>query len=140
MSNDPSSFAKVDIEDLDKVLAFGKWYKNDNGYAMKKTRIKGANISLRMHVLINDTPKGYHTDHINGDKLDNRKVNLRTASAQMNSWNRHSDKNHSIYPDLPKGMSFDKSRNQYVATLTIRKRFNTIEEANNFMSKGIDEL
>ena len=37
-------------------------------------------------------------------------------------------------------MSFDKSRNQYVATRTIRKRFNTMKEAQAFIDSGVDEL
>ena len=133
--------ALVDDEDYDKVIAFGKWYENDAGYAVKKTRIKGKNVSIRMHVLINNTPrhKGYHTDHINGNRLDNRKSNLRTASAQLNAWNKKVGTRHSVY-ELPKGMSYDKSRNQYVATLVVRKRFNTKEEAQQFIDKGIDEL
>lgn len=132
--------ALIDMDDLAKVSAFGKWYKNDSGYAVKKTRVKGKNISLRMHGLINDTPKGMHTDHINGDKLDNRKANLRTVTAEMNSWNRHRDKQHSVYPDLPKGITFDKSRNQYVASKTLRKRFNTLEEAKSFTAESENEV
>lgn len=140
MSNAEGVYAMVDPEDYEKVSAFGKWYRNDSGYAIKKTRIKGKNFSVRMHALINDTPKGLHTDHINGDKLDNRKKNLRTVSAEMNSWNRHKDRPHHKYPDLPKGISFDISRNQYVATKTTRKRFNTLDEAKSFVAEGENEL
>jgi hypothetical protein len=131
--------AIIDDEDYDKVIAFGKWYENDSGYAIKKTRSQGNNIHIRMHSLINDTPKGMHTDHINGNRLDNRKTNLRTVTAEMNAWNRHKDRPHFVYPDLPKGVSFDKSRNQYVATRTLRKRFNTLDEAKLFASGSENE-
>lgn len=140
MSNVDGIFAMIDREDYEKVTKFGKWYRNDSGYAVKKTRIKGKNVSIRMHALINDTPKGWHTDHISGDKLDNRKANLRTASAEMNAWNRYKDKNHHKYPDLPKGISFDTSRAQYVATKVRRKRFNTLDEAKSFTAESENEL
>ena len=77
--------ALVDDDDYEKVISFGNWYENDGGYAVKKTRVGGKNVSIRMHSLINDTPKGWHTDHINGERLDNRKSNLRTATAELNS-------------------------------------------------------
>lgn len=134
------NYATIDDDDYDKVIAFGKWYENDGGYAVKKTKVAGKNVSIRMHALINDTPKGWHTDHINGNRLDNTKANLRTVTAQANAWNRHKDKEHRVYNHLPKGMSFDKSRNQYIATKTIRKRFNTMEEAKLFIDSGVNEL
>lgn len=134
------NYALVDDEDYDLVQSFGKWYENDGGYAIKKTKRKGKNLSIRMHILVNRTPKGLHTDHINGNRLDNTKANLRSVSAAVNSWNTHKDTDHRVYEKLPKGMSFDKSRNQYVATKTIRRRFKTMEEATKFINSGVDEL
>ena len=132
--------AIIDKEDLEKVRAFGNWYMNDGGYAVKKTRIAGRNVSVRMHALINATPKGWHTDHINGNKLDNRKANLRTATAQLNAWNVHKEKQHPVYSDLPKGVSFDKNRDQYIAMRVLRKRFDSLEDAIAFQSESVDEL
>jgi len=132
--------ALVDNEDYKRVIAFGAWYETDQGYAMKKTRRQGKNMSIRMHTLVNDTPKGLHTDHINGNRLDNRKSNLRSVSAAINSWNRHKDKDHRVYTKLPNGMSFDKSRNQYLATRIIRRRFKDMKDAIKFMETGVDEL
>lgn len=134
------NYCDIDDEDFELINKFGRWHENDSGYAIKKTRISGKNVSIRMHALINKTPKGLHTDHIDGNKLNNRKTNLRTASAEMNSWNRHRSKPHKIYTNLPKGITFDKSRNQYVATLTFRKRFNNLKNALIFRDKGVDEL
>lgn len=135
------NYAIVDSDDYEKVISYGKWYENDSGYAIKKTRIKGKNVSIRMHMLVNNTPIGcgYHTDHINGNRLDNRKKNLRAVTPLMNAWNNHKPREHTKY-DLPKGVSFDKNRNQYVASLVFRKRFNTLKEAIEFTKKGINEL
>ncbi len=133
-------YAIIDADDYEKVSAFGKWYENDSGYAMKKTRIKGKNVSIRMHRLINDTPAGLHTDHINGNRLDNRKANLRAVSAAINAWNKHKETRHTKYKNLPAGVSFDKSKNQYVASLVFRKRFRTLKEAIEFTQKGVNEV
>ena len=56
-----------------------------------------------MHRLINKTPNGFFTDHINGDKTDNRKQNLRTVTIAENNRNAAKRiKASSVY----KGVSF----------------------------------
>ena len=132
-------FAIVDDDDYEKVDSLSPWYESDSGYAIKKTRIKGKSISIRMHSFINDTPKGLVTDHINGNRLDNRKSNLRCVSQMINSWNREKPYNHTKYK-LPPGVTFDKSRGKYVAVMTIRKRFDTLEEAISFTEQSRKEI
>lgn len=93
-----------------------------------------------MHALVNNTPKGLVTDHINGNRLDNRKSNLRSVGQMINCWNRErSSQSHPVY-DLPNGITFDKSRGKYVATKTIRKRFDTLEEAINFTNESRKDI
>jgi hypothetical protein len=134
-------YAIIDSEDYDKVIAYGKWHENSSGYAVKKTRVKGKNISIRMHMLVNNTPIGcgFHTDHINGNRLDNRKENLRAVTPALNVWNRHKARKHTKY-DLPAGVSFDKNKGQYVASVVFRRRFKTLDEAIAFTKKGINEI
>jgi hypothetical protein len=57
-----------------------------------------------MHRLINKTPSGFITDHKNGDRLDNRKKNLRTVTAAENSKYRHTIK----------GYCWDKNRHKWL--------------------------
>ena len=130
------NYAIVDADDFQMVDNFSPWYENDQGYAIKKTRVKGKNVSIRMHSLINGTPKGLVTDHINGNRLDNRKENLRSVGQMINCWNNENiGRKHTVY-DLPKGISYDKTRQKYVGTKTVRRRFNTLGGALEFVNKS----
>ena len=128
-------YAIVDAEDYDLVNSFGQWHESDSGYALKKTRINGQNVSIRMHRLIMKAEKGLAVDHINGKRLDNRKKNLRCVSDQINCWNREQKDLHTKY-ELPKGISYDAQRNKYVATKVLRRRFDSLEEAEKFTKES----
>lgn len=57
-----------------------------------------------MHKVICPVPEGMIVDHINGNTLDNRKVNLRPATNKQNRWNSKKNINgKSKY----KGLSWD---------------------------------
>ncbi len=59
-------------------------------------------------------PEGFNIDHIDRNKLDNRRPNLRVASEEMQHNNLDTQKNNtSGYP----GVSFNKSRNKWVARI-----------------------
>lgn len=78
----------VDDEDYE-WLSQWKWCakdgRNGNFYAFRASK----NKSTYMHRLILDTPKGKVTDHINGNGLDNRRINLRICSYRENSHNKN---------------------------------------------------
>ena len=60
------------------------WYLSDQGYAIGW--YKGG--KYRLHRLIMKAPKGMVVDHLNHNKLDNRKKNLRVCTQRQNSQNR----------------------------------------------------
>lgn len=74
--------ALVDDEDFERVSQY-KWHI-DRGYAAMTISGKGI---MYMHRFINNTPKGMSTDHINRNKLDNRRSNLRTCTQRENNTN-----------------------------------------------------
>jgi len=83
------AFAKVDDDDFCKVSKY-PWHFNSGGYQQTSLLYKrnGKNGSLMMHKLImGNGPKGMVLDHINRDKLDNRKENLRWATPSQNRAN-----------------------------------------------------
>lgn len=85
-------YALIDSEDYNKVNNV-KWRDNGRGYAYRrKKRDKGIIYTELMHRAILELKykDGKQTDHINGNRLDNRKCNLRLVTRSQNQWNRHS--------------------------------------------------
>lgn len=85
-------FAIVDDGAFD-YLSQWRW-KYTNGYAVRNVAItkrdkmgKRKYKTIFMHRLLNNTPEGYDTDHVNRDKLDNRICNLRTVTRSKNKHN-----------------------------------------------------
>jgi hypothetical protein len=77
----------IDATDVDLVSKYN-WHFN-KGYA--KTNIPAGSYKqsgMRLHRLIMAAPEGMEVDHINMDKLDNRRSNLRLATASENQRNR----------------------------------------------------
>lgn len=119
--------ALVDDEDY-KALRRWSWCENGQGYAVRSIRINGKSRQIFMHRQVNNTPEGFYTDHINGDRLDNQRANLRTVTASINNHNRGGIIGVGHYPSLSK-------INPYKAQITINHKnyhlglFATEEEA-----------
>ena len=90
--------ALVDDEDYPYLLNF-KWYFID-GYAARVGDIDGKRVWTLMHREIMKTPKGMDTDHINMQRMDNRKSNLRIATRSENMANTKAHKDKKIAPGL----------------------------------------
>ena len=81
-------YVLVDPEDYDCLIAMGKWTFQGEGYAYRWDRSIKPHKCLLMHRVIMKTPLHTDTDHINGDKLDNRKSNLRIVNRTVNNYNK----------------------------------------------------
>lgn len=79
-------FAIVDDEDFE-LVSNHKWTFG-HGYAYRNIRVKSKYICrVYMHRLILNPRPGFVTDHINRDKLDNRRCNLRETTQGINCLN-----------------------------------------------------
>lgn len=120
-------FALVDDEDYIFLIQW-KWSCNV-GYAVRYER----GVPVLMHRFIMSTPKGMSTDHIDGDRLNNQKLNLRicTHAENMRNTTNIRKNNSSGF----KGVSWCKRSNKWVAAIKINNksknlgRFNRAAEA-----------
>lgn len=104
-----SGYAIIDIEDIELISQY-KWYKSKDGYALHIDRSKKYGTTyLTMHGLIMSHLSGFYKtpDHIDRDKLNNRKNNLRITgrSEQQVNHNIMSRNNSGII-----GVSFQPKR------------------------------
>lgn len=82
-------FAIVDDEDFEQLSKYN-WHCSYYGYAERAgLKKKGTKRQIiKMHRVIMDAMPGQQIDHINGDKLDNRRRNLRFCTDQQNRYNQ----------------------------------------------------
>ncbi len=76
------------VDDCDyDFLSQWKWQLHPSGYARRTGSKNGVHYTIWLHRLVHNTPDGFETDHINCDKLDNRRSNLRTCTRCENAKN-----------------------------------------------------
>lgn len=104
----------VDNEDYEKLMGIGGWYKDGRGYAIADKIINGKRTIIDMHRLIHPPKEGFIVDHIDQNKLNNQKSNLRDATKSLNALNSGMWKhNKSGY----KGVCWSKQANKWRATI-----------------------
>lgn len=77
--------ALVDDEDFEFISQW-KWCFNGR-YAVRSSSRTTGRKNVQMHRVLAKVQPGFQTDHINHDKLDNRKSNLRACSEIDNHYN-----------------------------------------------------
>lgn len=111
------AYAKVDDEDLERLSKF-RWNMGGWGYVVASGHriAKGLIVRLHREVLGLERGDGKVVDHINRDRLDNRKANLRLANNSQNAHNAiswaHNTSGH-------RGVCWDKSSNSWKVQVKI---------------------
>jgi len=108
----------VDEDDFERVNN-ESWAIDTTGYAFARPYNKGERKTFRLHRFIMNAKPGEVVDHINGDKLDNRKENLRITDRKGNSQNRkksRSYKNKSTSSKY-KGVSWHEANKKWRACI-----------------------
>ncbi len=74
----------IDSDDFEKISQ-STWHKDSTGYP---ATIRNGEHKRCHQVVMGNAPKGLVTDHINRNRLDNRKSNLRIVTPRENCLNR----------------------------------------------------
>lgn len=109
--------AFIDEEDYPLVSQYS-WYFHSAGYAAhfnSKTK-----ETILMHRLIMNPPKELDVDHIDSNRLNNQKLNLRICTTSQNMAYKKLEKtNKSGY----KGVSWSKLSNKWRACIHVNNKF-----------------
>jgi hypothetical protein len=128
--------AYVDAVDAD--LAQYRWYLNRNGYFMRYIcggRAAQKQTTLHREILerVSSAPSPRHyVDHINCEKWDNRRSNLRWCTPHQSNWNKPAQGSNTGYRGVHRLKRYPK---KYTASITIDGRccylgiFNSAEDA-----------
>ncbi len=117
-----------DKEDYDLIKDW-TWYKDGHGYVVSHKANNNIRVSVKMHMLVMGSDGSMNIDHIFGNKLDNRKSQLRFATKAENARNQKLRKNNtSGY----KGVYWDKNRSKWIAAIqgTYIGAYNSLDDAN----------
>ena len=107
-------YAIVDAADYEWLSQY-RWVLWGAGYAGRHAPGK----TILMHREIMQAPAGMVVDHINGNRLDNRRCNLRICTRPQNV--RNAAKRSGCLSQY-KGVSFDRKMNQWFATIWFEGR------------------
>jgi hypothetical protein len=112
----------VDDENYEELSKYA-WKLVGAGYLARNSGTGKKAKYFYLHKVIMPCPEGFEIDHINGNKLDNRKCNLRICSRQENCRKRPKLKRtkHKLSSKY-KGVSFSKKLNKYRARIFVNKR------------------
>jgi HNH endonuclease/AP2 domain len=123
-----ADMAIIDDEDYDLCQPH-RWRRLSSGYVYAPEE-----TFLYLHRLIlGASADGLEVDHINGNRLDNRRVNLRPATHHVNQVNRH-HRNRRNKSGI-RGVNWDKRERKWAAHICVHRKhiglgtFHTIEEA-----------
>lgn len=85
-THDMKYYCIIDKDDYEKAQKY-YWYMNYDGYFVSSYK-KGKTMSLHKYLLLGKSNENVIIDHINRNRYDNRKKNLRIVTAKTNINNR----------------------------------------------------
>lgn len=114
------AYTLVDAADADWVNQW-RWHINGDGYAKRGQQVAGAplNIFLHRELLGIERDSKLETDHINRDRLDNRRSKLRAVTHAVNMQNKKPYRGSS---SKYRGVSWCKRSRKWAVTVRIDKK------------------
>ena len=131
----------IDNSDYEMLMQYN-WCIAD-GYAITSLEINGIKTTKRMHQFLLDTLSGLEIDHIDNNRLNNQRKNLRMVTHQQNMMNKSKQNGCS---SKYKGVCWDNSRNKWISYIKKNNRckhlgrFNNEKDAANAYNERAKEL
>lgn len=121
------NFFICDLQDLELVKN-GTWFENEQGYA----RTLDNNKFKFFHNYIIPNNNEMCCDHINGNRLDNRRCNLRSVTKQQNALNTKMYKNNTsghtgVYKRNNSWIAYINYKNEYINIGSFKTKEEAIE-------------
>lgn len=106
---------KLQLSPEDEWILLEKTVYSSGSSGYYRIKLDGGKY-IYLHRFILDAKHGELVDHINRDKSDNRRENLRVATKSTNNYNRNSDNK------LGRGIYFDKCGDRYRACISVNNK------------------
>lgn len=123
------NYAIIDIEDVDKIKSY-KWSEANTGYAT--TQIDYKDIILMHRLIMSVSDRNIEVDHIDRNRLNNKKSNLRITDRQDNARNIKIQINNSSGVS---GIHYDNERDKWKSQIykggkaIVNIRFDSFDDA-----------
>jgi hypothetical protein len=78
----------IDDEDYENLIEFVWYFHKSDGYVYKNIEKKRASKRISMHKFLMNPAEGMDIDHVDRNKLNNQKSNLRIVEHKINARNR----------------------------------------------------
>ena len=128
----------IDPEDYAYLSQFKWWKRKDYNmiYARRRYFENGKEHQIQMHRDIMKCSDEMQIDHINGNGLDNRKINLRICNNAQNQQNRNKQKKGDPSSKY-KGVTFSKNRKKWQAQIRINGKYKYLDSFENEIDAAI---
>ena len=115
--------AIVDAQDFEALTSLACWHVNSQGYARRSftraMRCGEVKLPFLMHRIVMGALGEQEVDHVNGNRLDNPRCNLRFATYAQNRMNI--PKFHGKFASRFKGVTWHKQHQKWYACISINK-------------------
>ena len=105
----PGTYTIVDMECLEDISSAGIWSVMNNGYVathMRRENVVDTMLMLHVFLMGEDArADGHVIEHVNRDRLDNRRANLRLITHSIQNYHRPKCRRQHAARPLPEGLT-----------------------------------